>query len=127
MVKYWAVFDDLAAHPEKSPNLLDPVARDQARSQRQIALSTYAAKGWTQTGTAAVSDVSASSTAATTYVVTACVDVSAINFVDENGDSQVAPGRRDRQRFTYKVVKTDSNFFVTEDTLEGKRDCCTNR
>ena len=36
--------------PTKSLNLLDPVARDQARAQRQIALGTYAAKGWVQSG-----------------------------------------------------------------------------
>jgi hypothetical protein len=59
VVKYWAVVDDLAAHPTKSLNLLDPVARDQARAQRQIALGTYTAKGWVQSGKALVSDVKA--------------------------------------------------------------------
>ena len=48
MVKYWAVVDDLAANPTKSLNLLDPVARDQARAQMQTLLGTYAAKGLTQ-------------------------------------------------------------------------------
>ena len=120
VVKYWAVVDDLAANPTKSVNLLDPVARDQARAQRQIALGTYAAKGWVQTGSAVVSDVTATSKDGKTFTVTACVDVSGIDFVDENGDSQVNPDRPDRQRFNYTVVKVDQGYFVTEDTLEGK-------
>ena len=49
-MKYWAAVDDLASNPTKSLNLLDRVARDQARAQRQIALGTYAAKGWVQIG-----------------------------------------------------------------------------
>lgn len=120
VVKYWAVVDDLAANPTKSVNLLDPVARDQARAQRQIALGTYAAKGWVQTGSAVVSDVNATSKDGKTFTVTACVDVSGIDFVDEKGDSQVNPDRPDQQRFSYTVVKVDQGFFVTVDTLEGK-------
>jgi hypothetical protein len=120
VVKYWAVVDDLAANPTKSVNLLDPVARDQARAQRQIALGTYAAKGWVQTGSAVVSDVTATSKDGKTFTVTACVDVSGIDFVDEKGDSQVNPDRPDQQRFSYTVVKFDQGFFVTVDTLEGK-------
>ena len=119
-MKYWAVVDDLAANPTKSVNLLDPVARDQARAQRQIALGTYAAKGWVQTGSAVVSDVTATSKDGKTFTVTACVDVSGIDFVDEKGDSQVNPDRPDQQRFSYTVVKVDQGYFVTEDTLEGK-------
>jgi len=120
VVTYWAVVDDLAANPTKSPNLLDPVARDQARAQRQIALGTYAAKGWRQSGKAALSDVKATSKDGKTFIVTACVDVSDIDFVDEKGASQVNPDRPDRQNFSYRVVKAGEGFFVTEDTLKGK-------
>ncbi len=120
LVKYWAVVDDLAANPAKSVNLLDPVARDQARAQRQIALGTYAAKGWVQSGTAALSGVTASTKDGKTFSVTACVDVSGIDFVDEKGDSQVNPDRPDRQSFNYTVVKAKNEFFVTRDTLKGK-------
>jgi len=120
VVKYWAVVDDLAANPTKSLNLLDPVARDQARAQRQIALGTYAAKGWVQSGTAALSGVTASSKDGRTFTVTACVDVSGIDFVDEKGDSQVNPDRPDQQSFGYTVVKAKNEFFVTRDTLKGK-------
>ena len=120
VVQYWAVVDDLAAHPTKSLNLLDPVARDQARAQRQIALGTYAARGWVQSGKAAVSNVKATSKDGKTFIVAACVDVSGIDFVDEKGDSQVNPDRPDRQSFSYTVVKADEGFFVTEDTLKGK-------
>lgn len=120
VVRYWAVVDDLAANPTKSLNLLDRVARDQARAQRQIALGTYAAKGWVQSGTAAVSDVDLTATEGKTFTVTACVDVSGIDFVDAKGKSKVNENRPDRQRFSYTVVKADGEFFVTEDTLKGK-------
>ena len=120
MVKYWAVVDDLAANPTKSLNRLDGVARDQARAQRQIALGTYAAKGWVQSGTATLSDVTATSKDGKTFTVTACVNVSGIDFVDKKGDSQVNPDRPDRQRFDYAVVKAKDEFFVTRDTLKGK-------
>ena len=55
-----------------------------------------------------------------TFTVTACVDVSRIDFLDAEGASTVNPDRPDRQRFSYTVVKADEGFFVTEDTLKGK-------
>ena len=58
-MKYWAVVDDLAAHPTKSLNLLDTVARDQARAQMQTLLGTYAAKGLVQKGSVTLTDVQA--------------------------------------------------------------------
>ena len=120
VVKYWAVIDDLASNPTKSLNLLDVVARDQARAQRQIALSTYAAKGWVQSGKASVSDLETNTKDGETFTVSACVDVSKIDFLDAEGASTVNPDRPDRQRFRYMVVKADEQFFVTEDTLKGK-------
>ena len=99
--------DDLAAHPDKSLNLLDPVARDQARAQMQMLLSTYAAKGLVQSGARRqLTDVVATTKDGKTFTVTACVDVSTVDLVDKNGNSQVNPDRPDQQRYTYKVIKT---------------------
>lgn len=120
VVKYWAVVDDLAAHPTKSLNHLDPVARDQARAQMQTLLGTYAAKGLVQKGKVSLTDVLASKKARANFTVTACVDVSAVDLVDKSGASQVNPDRPDRQSFSYTVVRANEGFFVTEDTLKGK-------
>ena len=120
VVTYWALVDDLAAHPNKSINLLDPVARDQARAQMQTLLSTYAAKGLVQRGTSSLTDVVAPTKDGKAFTVKACVDVSTVDLVDQKGTSQVNPDRPDQQRYTYKVIKTAEGFFVTEDSLKGK-------
>lgn len=120
VVKYWGVVDDLATHPDKSLNLLDPVARDQARAQMQTLLSTYAAKGLVQRGTSSLTDVVATTKDGKAFTVKACVDVSTVDLVDKSGASQVNPDRPDQQRYTYKVIRTAEGFFVTEDSLKGK-------
>jgi len=119
VVKYWAVVDDLAANPTKSLNLLDPVARDQARAQMQTLLGTYAAKGLTQTGTSSLTDVQATTDDGKSFAVSACVDVSGVDLVNEQGVSQVNPDRPEQQSFSYTVVKADGGFFVTRDSLKG--------
>jgi len=120
VVKYWAVVDDLAANPTKSLNLLDPVARDQARAQRQYVLGTYTAKGWVQEGRVKVTDVRARTTDGKAFVVTACIDVSGVDLVDKEGNSQVDPNRPGTWSYSYTVVKDSQNFVVTEDMLKGK-------
>ena len=119
VVKYWAVVDELAANPTQSLNLLDPVARDQARAQMQTLLGTYAAKGLTQTGTSSLTDVQATTDDGKSFTVTACVDVSGVDLVNEQGVSQVNPDRPEQQSFSYTVVKADGSFFVTRDSLKG--------
>ena len=119
VVKYWAVVDDLAANPTKSLNLLDPVARDQARAQMQTLLGTYAAKGLTQTGRSSLTDLQATTDDGKSFAVSACVDVSGVDLVNEQGVSQVNPDRPEQQSFSYTVVKADGGFFVTRDSLKG--------
>lgn len=120
VVKYWAVVDELAANPRKSLNLLNPVARDQARAQRQYVLGTYSAKGWVQQGTVKLADVKATTKNGKTFAVTACIDVTGVDLVDKDGNSQVDPDRPDQWRYSYKVVKAPQGFVVTEDMLKGK-------
>ena len=119
VVRYWQARDALAKDPHKSLNLVATVARGQAADQSRIILSTYVANGWTQTGEAAVGALHATTKDRTAFTVTACVDVSKVNFVDKAGKSVVKPGRPDRQRFTYAVAKASQGFFVMEDTLKG--------
>lgn len=119
VVRYWQVRDALAKDPHKSLNLVATVARGQASDQSRIILSTYVANGWTQTGEAVVGSLHATTKGGNAFTVTACVDVSKVNFVDKAGKSVVKPGRPDRQQFSYPVAKTLQGFFVMEDTLKG--------
>jgi hypothetical protein len=120
VVKYWAVVDELAANPRKSLNLLNPVARDQARAQMQTLLGTYAARGLVQKGRVSLSDVQAMTKDGKRFTVSVCVDVSGVDLVNKQGDSQVNPDRPDQQKYSYAVLKATDGFFVIEDTLKGK-------
>ena len=116
---YWSVLDELAAHPKKSLNQVATVARDQAAEQSRIELGTLQSKGWTQVGQSVVRSSTATTKDGKTFAVVACIDVSEVNVVDKAGKSVVRPGRPDRQRYTYTVVKAPQGFFVTVDTLKG--------
>jgi hypothetical protein len=118
--RYWAVLDELAADPKKSLNLVATVARDQAASQSRVELGTLQARGWKQVGQSVVESAKATTTDGKTFSVTACIDVSKVNVVDEAGKSVVRAGRPDRQQYTYGVIKASQGFFVTVDTLKGK-------
>ena len=85
----------------------------------QTLLGTYAAKGMTQTGTSALTDVQATTGDGKSFAVSACVDVSGVDLVNEQGVSQVNPDRPEQQSFSYTVVKADGGFFVTRDSLKG--------
>lgn len=119
VVALWAVVGELAEDPAKNQDLLDTVARDQARTQWQVVLDSYIAKGLVQRGRAVVTDVRATSKKGKTFAVTACVDVSGVDLVDKNGNSKINPDRPDQQKYSYIVSKTSSDFFVTVDTLKG--------
>lgn len=119
VVNLWKVVGELARDPGQDPGLLDTVARDQAKTQWRVVLDSYTAKGLLQQGSASVTDVQARTKDGKTFAVTACVDVSNVDLVDDNGNSQVNPKRPDRQKYTYRVAKTTGGFFVTVDTLKG--------
>ncbi|MBD3783711.1 MAG: DUF4101 domain-containing protein [Micrococcales bacterium] len=119
VVEYWAEVDQLAASPDSSIDDLKTVAADQAFAQQRVAVDAYRAKGWTQVGTASVTSVRATAGKGANFTVSACVDVSEIDFLDEEGESQVNPDRPDSQRFSYTVEKRNTKFLVVRDTLKG--------
>jgi hypothetical protein len=107
VVKYWAVVDDLAANPTKSVKLLDPVARDQAGLSGSRAGHLRWQRVWCRRARASVTDVTRRRPkTGRPSRVTACVDVSGVDLVDEKGASTVNPDRPDQQKFSYTVVKT---------------------
>lgn len=120
VTRFWAVLDEVATSPEKDQNVLATVARAQALAQWQKLVADDRAAGLTQTGRSEVGGIKGSLAGGTTFDVKACVDVSGVDVLDANGKSVVAPGRPDRQRYTYAVEKAPQGFFVTRDTLKGE-------
>lgn len=120
LTAYWALIDELAAHPDRDISALTSVAAGQALAQRRITLMSYRSDGWTQTGAARLSDLRSQTTAKGNYEVSACVNVQAIDFVDEDGQSQVSPDRPIAQRFSYAVARSAHGFLVTRDNLKGQ-------
>lgn len=119
IVRYWALLDELAANPARSIDQLRAVASDQAFQQRRVALLTYREKGWHQTGSATLREFRVDGPTDGSYVVSACVDVSSIDFLDDLGRSQVNPNRLDEQRFSYSVKASSGTYIVVRDTLKG--------
>ena len=54
--------------------------------------------------------------------MTACLDVSGVDVVDETGNSVVPAGRPDRAAYDYTVERDGDRWFVIEDLVEAK-DC----
>lgn len=120
VTQYWRVIDKVASDPTVSLNILATVARSQALEQWQTTLAEFRTKQWKQAGASAVSDLVPSTTDGDSFTVTACVDVTDVDVVDNAGKSVVVESRPERQQFTYQVTKAPEGFFVTQDTLKGQ-------
>ena len=119
ITEYWRVIDEAASDPTQSLNVLATVARSQALAQWQTTLGGYRSKSWVQRGSSTVEDAKATTEDGEGFTVTACRDVSAVDVIDDSGNSVVRSDRPDRQQFTYPVLKAPEGFFVTEDQLKG--------
>ena len=119
ITEYWRVIDEAASNPTSSLNVLATVARSQALAQWQTTLGGYRSKSWVQQGSSTVENAKATTEDGEGFTVTACRDVSAVDVIDDSGNSVVRSDRPDRQQFTYAVLKAPEGFFVTEDLLKG--------
>lgn len=120
VVSYWAKLDALASDPKKPLSELATVARGQARSQWQRNLTLLRGANHKQVGSAVVEMPSATYDAkARVFNVRACVDVSKVNVVDQDGKSVVSANRQPRVRYAYQVTQSSDGFFVTQDLLQG--------
>lgn len=120
VVRYWSVVSQLAADPKADLNPLSEVAADQAFAQQRVALKTYRAEGWVQIGEATVRGIRTTGDASP-FTVSACVDVTGVDFIDSSGKSAVAPNRPNQQRYSYQVEERTNGFLVVMDTFKGKR------
>lgn len=123
VVAFWTELDRLASDPSKPLSDLSSVARDQALAQWQRNLTEMRGQGYTQVGAVVVSNSAVTGDATSgRYSVTACIDVSKVNVVDQSGKSVVAANRAPRTKYSYDVQRDGEKFFVIKDPLKG--DAC---
>ncbi|NLD76311.1 MAG: hypothetical protein GX643_06565 [Acidimicrobiales bacterium] len=123
VIDFWAMQDELASKPEESLTRLAEVARGQALEAHRANLFSQAQEGLRQEGAVVVTPTHVGpGDSPSTFVVTACLDVSDTSIVDAQGNSVVPAGRPDQAAFDYTVERDGDQWFVVEDLLEAK-DC----
>lgn len=122
VVAYWAAIDRAAADPSVRLDTLADVASDEALSQWQVMLNQNRGKGFRQIGASVVTvtEVRPKAGADGQWDVTACVDVSDVDVVDESGDSVVSADRPDRVEYEHVVARRDGSLYVTESKAVGE-------
>jgi len=121
VVRFWAELDRVSADPNIPLSELTSVAGDQALRQWQVVMTQERGQGHRSVGATQVISPTATHDAATgTYRVVACVDVSKVNVVDQDGKSVVSPNRPPRTKYTYEVSRVEGSYFVVKDSLEGE-------
>jgi hypothetical protein len=119
VVAFWQKIDELGSDPKKSLEELAEVARDQARIQWQRNLTVERGQGYRQTGSASVIALNSEYAVDGLYSVTACIDFSGVNVVDQAGQSVITASRQPQASYTYKVQQDGGSFYVVEDTMEA--------
>lgn len=118
VVRFLALYDELANNPKSSLNRLATVARGQALAQWRTTLFRQRVKGWRQIGSVKIVSTTASKRTSQRYKVTACIDVDKVNIVDRDGKSVVAANRPPRTRDTYIADRTPQGWFVTGEEFQ---------
>ncbi|MGB7426074.1 MAG: hypothetical protein WA903_14340 [Ornithinimicrobium sp.] len=114
---YTRVLDE-AFNGDASVEALYPFARDTAREQWVTEVMAAEAQGITSTGVTDLEVLEVSVNGDSAEAV-ACADVSAVEAVDENGDSIIAEDRLERTLKDYGLERDDSaelGWYVVDDT-----------
>lgn len=121
VIDFWRLRDRLGSHPEESITVLAEVARGQALDVHTSSLFSQAQERLRQEGTGVVTPIDVQPGPMTNqFLVTACLDVSGVDVVDEEGRSVVPAGRADRSAYQYTVERDGDSWFLVEDLLEAK-------
>ena len=116
--RFWAVVDALSSDPSVSLDKLALVSREPTITTWRQLLTSHRVKQVKQIGHTTVASVSAKPGTAGKFAVTACVDVSKVNLVDNAGKSVVAANRPPRVQYLYTVEKgSDGAFYVVKDKV----------
>ena len=116
--RFWAVVDALSSDPSMSLDKLALVSREPTITTWRQLLTSHRVKQVKQIGHTTVASVTAKPGTAGKSAVTACVDVSKVNLVDNAGKSVVAANRPPRVQYLYTVEKgSDGTFYVVNDKV----------
>lgn len=122
VMKLWATYDRIATDPEASIGDMIAVAGSPLLDTLQSNLSRYRSYELKGSGETAVQELSArligvNEQGLTTWAVTACLDSTNFDLVDQSGKSVLGPPYRVRHDST--VVLRDGNLLVVEDDANG--------
>jgi hypothetical protein len=113
VVQFWKMLDRLASDSDTSLSDIFTVARGQVADQYIQNITEYRYDNVRQTGRVMVDEATARRLRqAARYQVTACVDVSGTDVVDENGKSVISPTRNPRVLSVYEVERDDGKWYV---------------
>ena len=116
--RFWAVVDALSSDPSMSLDKLALVSREPTITTWRQLLTSHRVKQVKQIGHTTVASVTAKPGTGRQFAVTACVDVSKVNLVDNAGKSVVAANRPPRVQYLYTVEKgSDGAFYVVKDKV----------
>ena len=116
--RFWAVVDALSSDPSMSLDKLALVSREPTITTWRQLLTSHRVKQVKQIGHTTVASVTGKPGTAGKFAVTACVDVSKVNLVDNAGKSVVAANRPPRVQYLYTVEKgSDGAFYVVKDKV----------
>lgn len=119
IVHYLEVLDRLSAEPEADLQELNTVASGDALAQWQYNLSQYRADGWRQIGQQIPSFMDSSpGSHAGEWFVTMCIDVSAVDVVDRDGNSVKNPDSASHLESDFRVEQGPTgDWYVTDDQV----------
>jgi hypothetical protein len=129
---YLALFAEISADPDRDVTELEQVAADRALSWATHQITTWRDAGQRGVGTQVVSEFDVTNVVLgpdssadhdhPTVELTACVDVSATDIVDDDGNSVVSPDRLSRALVDYVVWNTgwpyDPRWLVVRDDAQ---------
>jgi hypothetical protein len=118
VARFWRVIDRLSADPDSDLTELTTVSRGPVAAQWAKNINQYRFDQVKAEGRVAVRDVVAKqSKDDDLYKVTACIDASEVNLVDENGKSVVPPEGPRRVSYDYTVENDQQKWYVIEEKV----------
>jgi hypothetical protein len=114
--RFWRVIDRLSADPSADLTVLTTVSRGSAAAQWARNINQYRFDQVKAKGRVAVHDVMArESKDDDLYTVTACIDASQVDLVDNNGKSAVPPEGPRRVSYDYTVERDRKKWYVIKE------------
>ena len=113
------VANTVGTNPDETLDQLATVARGKSLDFWRDSTFRQRVVKKTQTGEMTVAPSTANLQSENVYKVPACLDVSKIDIIDENGQSTVSPDRPPKAGYIYQVEKTPDGFFVTDEEATG--------